>query len=103
MSDNSVGMAVFVGKRIHVDFVQEVGWRRPIKIRVDKKVYSVQEVLSRHEEHMMKDAWWQRRHRVNYSLRLANGSEVEIYWNRGARGEGDEWVLLKETRSKRKK
>ncbi len=89
-------MAEFIGKRINVEYVQEVGWRRPVKFSVGKEMHNVREVLSRWEQHTFRDPWWQRRHRVHYIVLLDNGKQYEIYWDRGPSGEGKEWVLLKE-------
>jgi hypothetical protein len=78
----------------------------------------VKSVVRRWEEHTVDDAWWRRRHRVHYIVELDpvrsktpkasadarahrtsngvdDGAQYEIYWNRGASGQREEWVLLK--------
>ena len=88
-------MAEFIGKKIKVEYRQEIGWRRPVKLKIGAEEHAVTKVISRWEEHILKDAWWQRKHRVHYAVVLDDGKRYELYWNRGARGEREEWVLLK--------
>lgn len=88
-------MPEFIGKKIKVEYVQKIGWRRPVKLRIGAEEHKVKKVLSRWEEHVMKDSWWQRKHRVHYVVLLDDGERYELYWNRGSRGTQEEWVLLK--------
>ncbi len=88
-------MNKLISKKIKVEYMQETGWRRPMKIRADKKDYTVKKIIRRWEEHTLDDAWWRRRHRVHYIVDLNDGAQYEIYWNRGASGQRDEWILLK--------
>ena len=89
-------MDEFAGKTVDVEYVQEAGWKRPVKISIERKPYAVKEVIAHWEEHTLDDPWWRRRHRVYYHVLLENGKQYEMYWDRGASGEGKEWVLLKE-------
>ena len=88
-------MEELISKKIKVEYAQETGWRRPVRIKAGKEEYAVQNVIRRWEEHTLDDAWWRRRHRVHYIVELDDGAQYEIYWNRGARGAREEWVLLK--------
>lgn len=89
-------MAEFIGKKIRLEYVQEVGWLRPRRLLIGRsEKRAVREVIERWEEHTLKDPWWQRKHRVHYVVRLDDGERYELYWNRGASARGDEWILLK--------
>ncbi len=88
-------MEEFIGKKIKVEFVQEVGWKRPTILTFDKKSYVVKEIASMWEEHTLVQSWWQRKHRVWYQVLLENGDRYEIYWDRGGRGKGKDWILVK--------
>ena len=72
-------MNELISKKIKVEYVQETGWRRPVKIRIGKEEYPVKKVVSRWEEHTLDDAWWRRRHRVHYIVDLNDGAQYEIY------------------------
>ncbi|RJQ36146.1 hypothetical protein C4552_04270 [Candidatus Parcubacteria bacterium] len=86
----------FIGQTIRVMTKQEPGWLRPVSFRLDGKEHTVVRVDERWEEHTLGDSWWQRRHRVHYAVTVADGRRFELYWDRGARGQGETWVLLKE-------
>lgn len=88
-------MEEFIGKKLKVEYVQEVGWRRPTKLNFDKLDYKVEKILSRWEEHTLGKPWWRRKHRVWYKVSLDNGESYELYWDRGARGKGKDWILVK--------
>ena len=72
-------MNKLISKKIKVEYMQETGWRRPMKIRADKKDYTVKKIIRRWEEHTLDDAWWRRRHRVHYIVDLNDGAQYEIY------------------------
>ncbi len=93
-------MEHFISKKIKVEYVQETGWKRPVKIKAGKEEYAVRNVIRRWEEHTLEDAWWRRRHRVHYIIELEDDAQYEIYWNRGASGQREEWVLLKKLAGK---
>ncbi|OGC51169.1 hypothetical protein A2982_04315 [candidate division WWE3 bacterium RIFCSPLOWO2_01_FULL_39_13] len=88
-------MKEFIGKNVNVDFVQETGWRRPTSITFNNNLLKVKKIISRWEEHTQSRPWWLRKHRVWYRILLADGSQCELFWNRGAKGAGKEWFLVK--------
>lgn len=85
----------FIGEKINVEYVQELGWRRPTGISFEKNNYEVLEVVSRWEEHTLGKPWWSRKHRVWYEVVLEDGNKYHLYWDRGPRGKGKDWVLVK--------
>lgn len=46
-----------------------------------------------------KKTWRLRRHRNFYQIRTAEGDEYEMYLDRGAKGEKESWVLLRQVSS----
>jgi len=88
-------MDEFIGKAVKVDCVQEVGWRRPVSVTLGSTTYMVKEVVSHWEEHTLLKAWWRRKHRVRYLLDLDDGFRYELYWDRGAKGAGRGWFMVK--------
>lgn len=107
-------MDEFIGEKINVDFVQEAGWKRPVMLRFRGKSYAVKEVKSRWEEHDFADPWWTRKHRVWYEVDavqirrvlrpkteakrrddIDDGFRYHLYWDRGPRGKGEDWILVK--------
>ena len=88
-------MEEFIGKKVKVEYVQEIGWKLPVSVTIDKKFYAVEKVLSRWEEHSFGKPWWRRKHQVWYLLELADGYQYHLYWDRGAKGTGQGWYLVK--------
>ncbi|MDD5454097.1 MAG: hypothetical protein PHW62_01160 [Candidatus Ratteibacteria bacterium] len=88
-------MEEFIGKKIKVEFIQEVGWKRPVTLTWGKKSHEVKEIIDRWEEHTLTSPWWARKHRVRYKVMLDDCNIYELYWDRGARGKGQDWFLVK--------
>lgn len=87
-------MDEFIGKKVKIEFVQEIGWRKPIKLFLDDKTYKIIKIISRWEEHTKEKYWRDRKHRVLYQIKLKDGVYL-LYWDRGAYGKGKDWVLSK--------
>ncbi|MBM3208829.1 hypothetical protein FJZ40_00850 [Candidatus Shapirobacteria bacterium] len=84
-------MEEFIGKKVKVDFVQEIGWKRPTVITFGNKTLKIRTVRSRWEEHSYSRPWWLRKHRVCYEVETENGDTYQIYWDRGGSGKGKDW------------
>lgn len=85
----------FIGKKVRVEYVQEIAWKRPVKLKINAKVYKVKKVISRWEEHTMGRPWWRRKHRVWYEVLLGDNNIYTLYWDRGPAGAGRDWFLVK--------
>ena len=46
-------MEEFVGKKVKVETVQEIGWKRPVSLQFGQKLLKVSKVISHWEEHSM--------------------------------------------------
>ena len=88
-------MSEFIGKKVKADCIQEVGWKRPLALTLDKKFFKVKKIISRWEEHTQQKYWRDRKHRVWYEVKLDDGNIYQLYWDRGAYGKGRDWILLK--------
>ncbi len=88
-------MDEFIGQKVRCEYVQEVGWKRPTRLTFAGRSHDVEEVLDRWEEHTLGRPWYSRKHRVWYLVRLDDGGRYELYWDRGAKARGKDWILLK--------
>lgn len=88
-------MGEFIGRKVRCEYVQETGWKRPVRLQAGDRSWAVEEIVDRWEEHTLGRPWWSRKHRVWYVVRLNDGDCYQLYWDRGARGRGMDWVLLK--------
>lgn len=88
-------MEEFIGKKVKVNFIQEIGWKRPQSLLLDKKTYKVRRIITRWEEHTKEKYWRDRKHRVWYKIRLNDGHIYLLYWDRGAYGKGKDWLLAR--------
>ena len=90
----------FIGETVKVDWVQEVGFKRPASIAWSGETLAVKDVLMKWEDHGFgssppkKRPWYLRRHRTCYRVRTTEERVFEMYLDRGAQKET--WVLVKE-------
>jgi hypothetical protein len=90
-------MRTFIGATVEVEAVQELGWQRPVRFRLDGVWHDVAGVEERWEDHGFPAAaprrprWYHRRHRTGYRVRTAGGALYTLYWDRG--GPSHRWVL----------
>lgn len=95
--------AGFIGETVKVDWVQEIGFKRPVTINWSGGTLTVRDVLMKWEDHGFgnsppkKRPWYLRRHRTYYRVGTADGRAFEMYLDRGAQKET--WVLVKEIRA----
>lgn len=88
-------MGEFIGKKVKVNYLQEIGWRRPVSLTLNKKAFKVKKIIFHWEEHTKEKYWRDRKHRVYYELLLDDDNIYQLYWDRGAYGKGKDWILLK--------
>lgn len=86
-------MEEFIGQKVKMDYIQEIGWRRPIGFSFKKKKYKVVKIISRREEHTREKYWRDRKHRVWYEVLLDDNNRYLLYWDRSAYGKGKDWIL----------
>lgn len=90
-------MEEFIGRKVKVEFVQEMGWKKPINLTHDRKTYKVKKIISHWEEHTKDKYWRDRKHRVWYKIQLDDDAIYLLYWDRGAYGKGQDWILSRKT------
>lgn len=90
--------ARFIGRPAEVEYAQEPGFKRPLRLRWAGDEATVQEVLDRWEDWGFGSApprrrhWWQRRHRTCYRVRTTDGRTLELYYDRSIR----KWFITRE-------
>lgn len=98
VSQNQAGD--FIGETVRVDWIQEIGYKRPVTVGWSGGDIRVQDILMKWEDHGFgssppkKRPWYLRRHRTYYRVKDSGGRVFEMYLDRGA--EKETWVLAKE-------
>lgn len=91
---------VFIGEPISMEWVQEVGFKRPVSFTWDGKLYVVKDILMKWDDYGFgasppkRRTWWMRRHRTYYHVLTETGQVFEIYLDRASHK--SVWVLVKE-------
>lgn len=87
----------FISKKIRV--VEDGSPKRPARFYWDETEYVVTEVIAQWQDWGFSEGagtrnWRNRRHRNCYHVKTADGSEFELYLDRGAKLTGGDWFLL---------
>jgi len=86
----------FVSQRVEVE--EGSSPRRPLSFVWEGKRYAVDDVIASWQDWGFSAGtksknWRSRRHRNCFHVRTTDGSEFELYLDRGPHGSGDEWIL----------
>lgn len=84
--------ARFIDAEIEVRFAKKPG--PPSAFVWQGQEYRIEAILSRQRRLDFRRAWWARRHRDYYTVRVHTGQIFEIYFHRGPGRK--HWVLYKE-------
>jgi len=82
----------FIDEEIEVRFEKKPG--PPSSFHWQGREYKITEILSMRRRLDFKRAWWARRHRDHYTVRVHTGRVFELYFHRGPGRKY--WVLYKE-------
>jgi hypothetical protein len=82
----------FIDEEVEVHFVEKPG--PPSSFVWQGREYKISEILSVRQQIDLKRAWWRRRHRDNYLVKVESGEIFELYFHRGPGRKY--WVLYRE-------
>ncbi|MCI2424509.1 DUF6504 family protein [Candidatus Acetothermia bacterium] len=92
MTEHEGKRALFISEEIEVRFEKKPG--PPSSFVWQGREYQIEVILSMQQRLDFRRAWWARRHRDYYTVRVHTGQVFELYFLRG-RG-WKHWVLYKE-------
>jgi hypothetical protein len=86
------GLPRFIGEEIEVRFEKKPG--PPSSFVWQGQEYKIEEILGMQRRLDFRRAWWARRHRDYYTVKVHTGQVFELYFHRGPGRKY--WVLYKE-------
>lgn len=92
MGARNRGRPRFIDEEIEVRFEKQPG--PPVAFTWGDREYMIEEILERRRRLDFRRAWWSRRHRDYYTVRVHTGRVFELYFHRGVGRR--HWVLFRE-------